>query len=131
MSGFGDGGVAWKGPWVCPGTVEAISVKKMGWGEGAWKLGVSNEGWRGGGGGADVKCPKRYRWTQTDQELFTLPLGPDEISAQWYATSRLGVGCLGCLVFGDLPEYSLQHTFSTIRCPGFVLRIAGCKGTPH
>ena len=28
LNGFGDGGLAWKGSWVCPGTVEAISVKK-------------------------------------------------------------------------------------------------------
>ena len=29
-----------------------------------------------------------------------MPLGPDEIGAQWYARARLGVRCLACKVWG-------------------------------
>ena len=34
------------------------------------------------------------------KELFTLPVGPNELGAQWYARARLGVRCLACYCWG-------------------------------
>lgn len=36
----------------------------------------------------------------SEKEVFTLPIGPAEISAQWYARSRLAVNNLGIVVWG-------------------------------